>query len=73
MTSFLTTIVEDAWNDAVARPDIARWRSLAEMAKDIAAALKENDPNNIMTIAHRAVYEEAHKRMLALQPKEIAA
>lgn len=66
--SYLTSIVEDAWNAAVASPDYARWRSLACMADDLAKSLHSIDPDNIMVVAHRAVSNEARKRMLAMEP-----
>lgn len=71
--SYLTSIVEDRWNEAVANPSIPRWKTLAAMAAQIADAVADSDPNSIMVVAHRAVYEESYKRMLAMQPKEKAA
>lgn len=70
--SYLTSIVEDRWKDAVANPSIPRWRTLAGLAAQIADAIEDSDPNSIMVVAHRAVYEESYKRMLAMQPKEKA-
>lgn len=72
-TSHLTTIIEDRWNEAVASPTIARWRTLAQLAAQVADAIEGSDPDNIMVVAHRAIYQEAYARMLAMQPKEIAA
>ena len=71
--SYLTTIVEDRWNEAVSAPTIARWRTLAAMAAQISDALADNDPDNIMVVAHRAVYQEAYARMIAMQPERIEA
>lgn len=72
--SHLASIVEDAWNAAVANPDYRRWGSLADMAAQIANALYESDPNNLMVVTHRAIYAEARARMIAMEPsKEIAA
>ena len=73
MNSYLTTIVEDRWINAVAAPTIPRWRTLADLAGQIADALAENDAENIMVITHRAVQAEAHKRMLAMQPERMEA
>ena len=71
--SYLTTIIEDRWNEAVANPSIPRWKSLAGLAAQVADAVADSDPNSIMVVAHRAVYEESYKRMLAMQPREMTA
>lgn len=71
--SFITSIVEARRVEAIAAPTIPRWRSLAMMASQIADAIEESDPDNIMVVTHRAIYQEARDRMLAMQPKEIAA
>lgn len=71
--SFVTSIVESRRIDAIAAPTIPRWRSLAMMAKQIADAIEETDPNSIMVVTHRAIYQEAFDRMTAMQPKEIPA
>lgn len=71
--SYLTSIVEDRWKEAVANPSIPRWKTLAGLAAQIADAIEDSDPNSIMVVAHRAVYEESYKRMLAMQPKEVTA
>jgi len=73
MSTYLTTVVEDRWNEANASPTIARWRTLAAMAAQLADAIEEHDPDNIMVVAHRAVYEAAYARMIAMQPKKSAA
>ena len=71
--SLITTIIEDRWAEAVANPTIPRWKTLAMMAAQIADALEFHDPDSISAVAHRAVYRAAYDRMLALEPKEIAA
>ena len=72
-TAHLTSIIEQRWNEAIANPAIPRWRTLAQMASQVADSLAEHDPNNIMVVTHRAIYQEAYARMLAMEPKEIAA
>ena len=72
-TAHLTSIIEQRWNEAIANPTIPRWRTLAQMAAQVADSLAEHDPNNIMVVTHRAIYQEAYSRMLAMEPKEIAA
>ena len=66
--TYLTSIVEKAWKEAVARPDYARWNSLADLAKGLADSLQQLNPDDISVIAHRAIYHEARKRMLAMEP-----
>lgn len=73
MSTYLTSIVEDRWNEAVEKPDMARWKSLAALAAQVADAIEHSDPNNIMVIAHRAVYQEAYMRMLAMMPERMEA
>ena len=70
---YLTTIIEDRWNEAVANPSIPRWKTLAGLAAQVADSIEYSDPNNIMVVTHRAIYQEAYSRMLAMEPKEIAA
>lgn len=71
--AYLTSIIEERWKEACANPSIPRWKTLAGMAAQIADAIEDNDPNSIMVVAHRAVYQEAYARMLAMHPKEEAA
>lgn len=70
--AYLTSIIEDRWNEACANPTIPRWKTLAMMAAQIADALEYHDPDSISAVAHRAVYRAAFDRMVALHPKEIA-
>lgn len=68
--SYTTTIISDRWKEAVANPSIPRWKTLAAMAAQIADAVEMNDPDSIMVVSLKAVYQEAYKRMLAMQPVE---
>lgn len=71
--SYVTTIVEERWAEACASPSIARWKTLAQMAAQISDAIADHDPNSIMVVAHRAIYNEAYARMLAMEPQEVEA
>lgn len=71
--AYLTSIIEERWLEAVANPTIPRWRTLAMMAAQIADAVADNDPDSLMVITHRAVYESAYTRMLSLMPKQDAS
>ena len=71
--TYLTSIIEDRWVEAVATPTIARWKTLSQMAAQLADALEEHDPDNIAVVAHRAVYREAYSRMLAMEPVRMEA
>lgn len=73
MDTNLTSIVEDRWREAVASPTAARWRSLSAVSAQIADAIEHSDPDNLMVVTHRAVYEEAYKRYLAMLPKAVQA
>ncbi|WP_448506596.1 hypothetical protein [Immundisolibacter sp.] len=64
----LTPIIEARWKEAVADPTILRWRSLREMAEDLAACIHETEPDNIMVPALMGVADAAHARMTALMP-----
>lgn len=72
-TTYLTSIVEDRWAEAISNPSIPRWKTLAAMSAQIADAIEHSDPDNIMIAAHRGVFEECERRMLAMNPKEVAA
>lgn len=71
MSAYLTSIIEERWNEAIASPSIPRWKTLAGLAAQVADAIEHGDPDNLMVIAHRAVYQEAYKRMLAMQPERM--
>lgn len=71
--TFTTTLVSDRWNETVAAPTYDKWRNLAQLAAQIADAVEENDPNSIMVVSLKAVYQEAYKRMLAMVPAREAA
>lgn len=69
-TSYIVDPIEERWNQAVASPSIPLWSTIAEWAEHMADALAESNPDNIMVVAHRAVSQEATKRMRAMEPKE---
>ena len=71
--SYTTSIIADRWQEAVDKPDYARWRSLAEWCAQLADAIEHNEPDSIMVPALRGVYEAAYGRMLAMLNKEKAA
>lgn len=68
--SYLTSIVEERWNEAVANPSVARWKTLAELAAQIADSFAQHDPDNIMAAAHHGIYVKAYERMLAMVNEE---
>jgi hypothetical protein len=61
-------IVTARWNEAVQNPDLARWRSLAYFAGDIADKMIDADPNNIQGYAMRGISVEAHERYMRMMP-----
>lgn len=66
--TYLTSIVEDAWNAAVAAKDYQQWSSLESMARNLADSLYKRDPDDISALTHRAIAQEASRRMLAMEP-----
>ena len=69
-TSYIIDPIEERWNQAVASPSIPLWSTIAEWSEHMADALEANNPDNIMVVAHRAISQEARKRMLAMEPKK---
>lgn len=72
-STYMSQLVSDRWDEAVAEPTLQRWRNLAQFAAQVADDIEYNEPDSILSHAMRGVYRAAYTRMLALQPQEIAA
>lgn len=68
--SHISQIVVDRWNEAVASPDVARYRSLAQMAAALADTIEKDEPDSILAPAMRGIYEAAYQRMIDMTKHE---
>ena len=69
--TYIVDIIEQRWQEACAKPDIRRWKSLATMADDLATAIEQNAPDSSMGPALRGLAVECQTRMLAMMPKSV--
>ena len=72
-SQYMSQLVADRWEEAVAEPTLPRWRNCALFAAQVADDIKAHEPDSILAYAMHGVYEAAYERMLAMQPQEAAA
>lgn len=68
----LQQIVEQSFNNAVANPTVARWRSCSLVA-GCAAVRMSADGQHYVAAQLEGVAEEARQRAMDMMPREIAA
>ena len=70
---FLPKIVSDRWNEAMAKGDLATWRSCAYIAGLIADDIANAEPNHVLVPAVRAIADKANDIYMAMMPERIEA
>lgn len=61
--------VADRMHEAIAAPNMQRWRSLAYLAGLEADVLQRNDPDSLIGHDVRAISEWAHGRYMDMMPE----
>lgn len=71
----IPSIVSARWQEALARPTIGRWRSLAQMLASMVVNASVYTPGSPIVDDLRTLAHVAHTHMLSLQPvrEELAA
>lgn len=67
----IPSIVSARWQEAHARPTIARWRSLTEMLSDMVVNTSVYTPGSPIVDDLRTLAHVAHTHMLGMQPEQI--
>lgn len=67
----IPSIVSARWQEALARPSIGRWRSLAQMLSSMVVNASVYTPGSPIVDDLRTLAHVAHTHMLGLQPVQI--
>lgn len=67
----IPSIVSARWQEALARPSIGRWRSLAQMCSSMVVNASVYTPGSPIVDDLRTLAHVAHTHMLGLQPEQI--
>lgn len=67
----IPSIVSARWREAMAVPDLARWRSIAEMLSDMVVNASVYTPGSPVVDDLRTLAHVAHIHMLGMQPEQI--
>lgn len=65
----IPSIVSARWQEALARPSIGRWRSLAQMCSSMVVNASVYTPGSPIVDDLRTLAHVAHTHMLSLQPE----
>ncbi|MBC2731355.1 hypothetical protein [Thiobacillus sp.] len=65
----IPSIVSARWQEALARPSIGRWRSLAQMLASMVVNASVYTPGSPIVGDLRTLAHVAHTHMLSLQPE----
>lgn len=65
----IPSIVSARWQEALARPSIGRWRSLAQMCSSMVVNASVYTPGSPIVDDLRTLAHVAHTHMLGLQPE----
>ena len=65
----IPAIVSARWQEALARPSIGRWRSLAQMLASMVVNASVYTPGSPIVDDLRSLAHDAHTHMLSLQPE----
>lgn len=65
----IPSIVSARWQEALARPSIGRWRSLAQMLSSMVVNASVYTPGSPIVDDLRTLAHVAHTHMLGLQPE----
>mgnify|MGYP001097908394 CR=1 FL=1 len=65
----IPAIVSARWQEALARPSIGRWRSLAQMLASMVVNASVYTPGSPIVDDLRTLAHVAHTHMLSLQPE----
>lgn len=65
----IPSIVSARWQEALARPTIGRWRSLAQMLASMVVNASVYTPGSPIVDDLRTLAHVAHTHMLSLQPE----
>lgn len=67
----IPSIVSARWQEALARPSIARWRSLAQMLSSMVVNVSVYTPGSPIVDDLRTLTHVAHTHILGMQPEQI--
>lgn len=69
MTIAIPSIVADRWREAVQKPSIARWHSLADMLASMATLARIHAPGSVYAYVLNRMMMDALKHAIRLQPR----
>lgn len=67
----IPSVVSARWQEALARPSIGRWRSLAQMLASMVVNASVYTPGSPIVDDLRTLAHVAHTHMLGMQPEQI--